>query len=182
MERGRHMPKKIQINVAGLAFTVTNKYHTKDNLRSLQSRIIAHMPTQNNYYANLAFSCHTSPKYPPQKIFLHLKHSIHYCSWAYIYLPIFVELKLTLVILRLQKAAVPSGSCIAIVKFLECKLGSSLMYPCGTYVRKNYSTFLCLKLRWLNILVCLNFEVKMTSTGLASSYLPLELLPYYDTY
>ena len=26
------------------------------------------------------------------------------------------------------------------------------------------------------------FEVKMTLTGLASSYLALELLPYYDTY
>ena len=36
MEKG--MLKKIKI--AGLAFTVTNKYHTKDNLRSLQSSII----------------------------------------------------------------------------------------------------------------------------------------------
>ena len=26
------------------------------------------------------------------------------------------------------------------------------------------------------------FEVKMTLTGLASSYLALELLPYYDTF
>ena len=26
------------------------------------------------------------------------------------------------------------------------------------------------------------FEVKMTLTGLASSYLALELLPHYDTY
>ena len=37
MEKG--MLEKIKI--AGLAFTVTNKYHTKDNLRSLQSSIIA---------------------------------------------------------------------------------------------------------------------------------------------
>ena len=42
MERGRHMSKKKKIYVAGLAFTVTNKYHIKDNLRSLQSIILAH--------------------------------------------------------------------------------------------------------------------------------------------
>ena len=43
------------------------------------------------------------------------------------------------------------------------------MYPCGTYVRKIYSTFSV-------------FEVKMTLIvyGLALSYLALELLPYYD--
>ena len=33
---------KKKIYVAGLAFTVTNKYHIKDNLRSLQSTILAH--------------------------------------------------------------------------------------------------------------------------------------------
>ena len=68
-----------------------------------------------------------------------------------------------------QKAAVPSGSCIAVVKFLECKLRAGLMYPCCTYVWKIYSTFSA-------------FEVKMTLTvyGLALSYLALELLPYYD--
>ena len=43
------------------------------------------------------------------------------------------------------------------------------MYPCGTYVRKIYSTFSV-------------FEVEMTLTvyGLALSYLALELLPYYE--
>ena len=35
----KDMLKKMKI--AGLAFTVTNKYHTKDNLMSLQSSIIA---------------------------------------------------------------------------------------------------------------------------------------------
>ena len=49
-------------------------------------------------------------------------------------LPILVELKLTLLIRGWQKATVPSGSCIAAVKFLECKLGAGLIYPCGTYV------------------------------------------------
>ena len=68
-----------------------------------------------------------------------------------------------------QKAAVPSGSCIAVVKFLECKLRAGLLYPCCTYVWKIYSTFSA-------------FEVKMTLTvyGLALSYLALDLLPYYD--
>ena len=53
MEKG--MLKKMKI--VGLPFTVTNKYHTEENLRSLQSSLIA-LSTQNNYYAILAYSCH----------------------------------------------------------------------------------------------------------------------------
>ena len=41
------------------------------------------------------------------------------------------------------------------------------MYPCGTYIWKNYSTFSV-------------FEIKMTLTVLALNNLALELLPYYD--
>ena len=54
-----------------------------------------------------------------------------------------------------------AGSCIAVVKFLECKLRAGLMYPCGMYVWKMYSIFS-------------EFEVKMTLTvyGFALSYCP----------
>ena len=71
------MLKKIKIyisSVAGLAFTLANKYHTKVNLRTLQSPIIAHrMIITNTYHAIQAFSCHTSVNYPPKKrYFIHL--------------------------------------------------------------------------------------------------------------
>ena len=77
-----------------------------------------------------------------------------------------------------QKAAVPSVPCIAVVKFLECKLGAGLMYPSGTYVWKIYSTFCEFEVKMTQHFSV--FEVKMTLTDLASSY--LALLPYYDSY
>ena len=46
---------------------VTNTYQTKDNLYKVIAKSNHH--TLNNYYAILAFSCHTSLDYPPQKIF-----------------------------------------------------------------------------------------------------------------
>ena len=65
-------------------------------------------------------------------------------------------------------AVAPSGSCIAVVKFLECKIRAGLVYPCGTYVWKDYSTFSV-------------FEVKMTLAVYGSG---IELhsvrVPYYD--
>ena len=60
----------LSVRVAGLAFMVTTKYNVKENLRTLQSPIIA-PHTENSYYANylnLAFSCHTNPNNHPQNI------------------------------------------------------------------------------------------------------------------
>ena len=54
------------------------------------------------------------------------------------------------------------------------------MYPCGTYVWKFTQHFCEFEVKITQHFSV--FEVKMTLTGLASSYLALELLPYYDTY
>ena len=92
-----------------------------------------------------------------------------------------VELKLTLVILGWQKAAVSSGSCIADVEFLECKLGGGLMYILVARMsEKNTQHFCVIEVKMTQHFSV--FELKMTLTGLASSYLAFELLPYYDTY
>ena len=103
-----------------------------------------------------------------KKYFIQLKHPIHSCTWAYIFSNLRVKTNIDHNIMVMAKAAVPNGTCIVVVKLLECKLRTGLMYPCGTYVRKMYSTFSVL-------------EVKMTLTVYGSlSYLALELLPYYD--
>ena len=52
VERGRQMLKKkrfISARVAGLAFTVTNKYHTKDNLY----KVIAKSNNSSSYIKQL---------------------------------------------------------------------------------------------------------------------------------
>ena len=46
-----------------------------------------------------------------------------------------------------QKAAVPSGSCIAVVKFLECKLRAGLCILVARMSEKFTQHLVCLKLR-----------------------------------
>ena len=114
-----------------MAFTLTNKYHTKE--RSLESQIIAHLsPTSNNYQANQALNRHTIVNCPSAKDILFI------CSiqLLLVAMPIFLFQfgRVEINIGHMVMAKGGSTIWILLVKFLECKLGADLMYPCGTYV------------------------------------------------